>query len=649
MKTKIKIIMFVFIAPIILGAFFIFSRGCFADKSLIISAVQIAGDDANDDFIEIYNPSCDDVDISGWKIRKKTASGAESSIKVISGGTTIKAKSYFLWSNSGFAEKIGADQSTGAILSDNYSVALVSDNEVVDSITWGSNTNPFSGSFLYPENLEKYQALFRDADNKFSIKTNYSPRNSSFIDEAELEACPKEEPATIPANYSADIRINELLPDPDKDGEEYIELFNDSNEKIELGKWSLHDASKSGEYIFSSVDSVDAKDYFAIYKSDFKFALNNGGDESVTLFNPDGEVVFKVEYKGSKKGISYSFDGEDWHWSKFLTPGEENKFEKIPKGDLKIDEDVYVNVFANFEIGGLSKKAKVIWDFGDGHKSYLQKTKHKYKGTGKYEAGVKYSEGSEDVIKNFIVEVKKIPHPEVKIIAVNANPVGSDTENETITLQNKSKKEVNLNGWSIATGWKKLTNHPILIDLEIKAGKKKEITREFSKFTLNNKKAEIELRYPDGKVADDLKYNKKKDSIAEGELYIKENKKWKWENKNVESIKHDASSINAQNIEIVSEESINDEQETAPEEDIASKPLFERENKLAFNQKNFFKINLANNYPRVLGAETFREAEDAYFFTSGQSQQEHYAIIFIKNLFTIINFKINTLINNFFN
>ena len=458
-----------------------------------------------------------------------------------------------------------------------------------------------------------------------------------------------------PKTYSDKIQITELLPDPSDGDEEYIELYNGSDDKIDLNGWSLHDASKSGEYIFSSADSIDAKKYFVIYKSDFKFALNNSGDESVTLFDPNKKEVFKVSYNGSKKGISYNLDGEDWHWSKFLTPGKENIFEKVPAGELDVDDDVYVDVYANFEILGLSDNAKVTWDFGDGHGSSLQKTRHKYTEVGKYDASVKYSEGSEDVVKNFEIEVEKIPHPEVKIISVNANPVGSDTDNETITLQNKSKKKINFNGWSIATGWKKLLNHPISEDFEIKAGKTREITHEFSKFTLNNKKTEIELRYPDGKVAYKLKYKKENKGIAEGELYVKVKGGWAWQNKNVESIKYNVSSINVQNAEIDSgelanngQENISNDTENIPDENIAVQPKIERENKLAMNNKNIFKIELAENSPRVLGAETVREADGVYHFTPEYPQEEHYAVTFLKNIFTLINLKINTLINCFF-
>ena len=63
------------------------------------------------------------------------------------------------------------------------------------------------------------------------------------------------------------------------------------------------------------------------------------------------------------------------------------------------------------------------------------------------------------------------------------------------------------------------------------------------------------------------------------------------------------------------------------------------------NDKNIFKIELANYSPRVLGAETVREVDGVYHFTPEHPQEEHYAITFLKNIFTLINLEINTLVN----
>lgn len=652
---------FLWALPAILAVFFVFYSGfAIASEKIIISAVQTSGDKADDDFIELYNQGCDGVDLTGWKIKKRTADSGGKDMDIGTLKKSIPAKGYFLWENVSANLDDNPDYATKTYyLFNNYSIALINDDEIIDSITWGNNSNSFAGSLLYADNLQKSETLLRDEDDSFTTEFNYSPKNSSYVNESALEDCLQDEPEPTPEPeiYSDEIWINELLPNPADGEDEYIELYNNSDEKIELKNWSLHDASKSGEYIFSEKDEIESEEYLVVYGETFKFALNNGGDEKVTLYDPNGKSVFEITYHGSKKGVSYNFDGEKWHWSSLLTPGTENIFEEIPNGKIKIDKKVFVEVFANFEVVGLSKKAKVAWDFGDGHKSYLQKTKHKYKKTGEYEASVKYSEGSEDVTEKFTIEVEKIKHPEVKIVAVNANPVGSDTKNETITVQNKSKKKINLMGWSIATGWKKLVNHPITEKIEIKAGKKKEITRESSKFTLNNKKAEIELRYPDGKVAYSVKYKKEDKGIAEGEMYVKEKGGWSWQIP-VASIKYNVSSINTKNSEIINQESEENSQEIVEEKnsgEIVDEDVGivvkkkEMPALLAVQNQYFAKTKISSGEPLVLGAETVRESDGIYFFTPEIAEQEHYAFTFLKNIFAIINARINFVINLFSN
>lgn len=520
-----------------MGGFFYWKNFCRAgENDILINEIQISGGSGKtaEDYVELYNKSDAPLKIGNWKIRKRVQSGNESSIKVFSDSAIIPSKGYFLWANNDLAEKIKADESTSSTIAANNSLALLNDDgEIIDQVAWGNgHTNPFIEGMAFiipagqPERIERKN--FQDTGSNhedFKIISEGSPTPSGCLKNPE-KCSPQNEEKT---NLSDDILITELLPNPSNGQEEYIELYNGANADLALDDWSLHDASQSGEYVFSEADSLKTKEYFVIYKNTFGFALNNSGDETITLFDPNKKEVSKVSYKSSKKGASYNFNGQKWRWSKFLTPGKENVFNNEPYGNLKIDKDVFANVYANFSVStgdADGDKISVTWDFGDGHKSYLKKTRHKYEEEGKYAGSVKLSDGSEDTLKNFTIKVRELPHPKVRIVAINANPKGKDNEAETITLLNKSKKKINLIGWSVATGWKKLYNHPIGEDFEIKAGQEKELTREFSKFTLNNQKSKIELRYPDGETAHDIKY--KKDSVKEGEVYAKINSTWQW-------------------------------------------------------------------------------------------------------------------------
>lgn len=531
--------MILFLSCFLTGFFVFTSYSIAEEKSIIISAVKIQSEgtgNSNDDFIELYNTTCTDINISGWKLRKKINSGTESSIKVIGSGKAIPAKGYFLWTHSNLAETLSADQSTGATLSNNYSLALFNKTGTqIDSLTWGSNSNPFSPTISILNPNPVYYVIRRDESDNISYEKNYIPKNSTVIETVELDACPKEPdppPEEEPKIYSNNITLNEIFPNPPKGQEEFIELYNPEEKDNNLSGWILRDGSKTGKYIFPENSSIKSQDYLVVYKENFKFALNNSGVESVTLSSPDEKIVSTVSYTGAKKNISYNFNGQTWRWSKFLTPGAENIFNNLPQVKDDVPKKAYKNMFVEFSAKGSDKdndKLKYTWDFGDKHKSYLQKTRHKYAKTGQYTVTLKISDGSEDIIKSFEVKVEKFPNLDVNIIGLSANPSGVDTGNEWIKIKNKSKKKINLKDWSIATGdKKKLVNHPIASDLVIKSGKELILTHANSKFTLNNAASKIELRYPTGKVASKAAYKSPAKSVPDDAIYEKIKGGWTW-------------------------------------------------------------------------------------------------------------------------
>lgn len=135
---------------------------------VVISEVQIIGDNANQDFIELYNPTGAGIGLSNWRLRKRGSSGTEGSVKVIDVGKTIPAHGFFLWANSqgGYASLIGADVSTTANLSENNSVALLKpspDPTIVDQVAWGTGSSQFVEGTAIATNANNNQSYERKA------------------------------------------------------------------------------------------------------------------------------------------------------------------------------------------------------------------------------------------------------------------------------------------------------------------------------------------------------------------------------------------------------------------------------------------------------------------------------------------------------
>jgi hypothetical protein len=136
---------------------------CPADH-IVIAQIQIAGTSAANDFIKLYNPTAAVIDISGWKLRKKTSGGTDASLKVLPSGSAIGPGVYFTWANSanGFATSVGADVSSSETLAADNSIALMNaSGTIVDEVAWGTGMSQYMEGNVFPTNPAANQILER--------------------------------------------------------------------------------------------------------------------------------------------------------------------------------------------------------------------------------------------------------------------------------------------------------------------------------------------------------------------------------------------------------------------------------------------------------------------------------------------------------
>ena len=416
-----------------------------------------------------------------------------------------------------------------------------------------------------------------------------------------------------------------------------------------MSKWCLKDQveyAKGNSGTCKKVDKLETDGDFSVFYGTFSLNNDSGGD-TVYLSDENNNLVDSRTYASTKAAQSYAFDGTAWRWTSTPTPDAENQFDKIPKIKIKKDDAVYINMYAYFSVAveDQNKDTKFTWDFGDGHKSYLQDTKHKYLETGAYAASLRVHDGKIDETLDFEVEVEKYKAPKIRIVGFSPNPKGSDTENEWIDIINISKKKVNLKGWSIATGWENFYNHPIRADFKIKPGKTEKLTRDICAFTLANVRNKLELRSPDGKTVQEIKYDHGKKSIAEDEIYQKNKSSWEW------IAPPDAAEKNTppKNSESPTEKNFLPPTETTASDATANqqnlgkysaapdekKNLATRNNLVNYNLAVKFDLNTA--LPRVAGAATARNISSL--------PHRHWLIAWVDSLWMKINSEINYTIN----
>ncbi|MFA5954193.1 MAG: lamin tail domain-containing protein [Patescibacteria group bacterium] len=122
------------------------------------------------------------------------------------------------------------------------------------------------------------------------------------------------------------VKINELLPNPNTNEDEWIELYNDSMVDVSLAGWSIEDAS-SKRFTFSSNATMPAFSYLVIPKTQTHIALNNDKD-TLTLSTPEGDEADTVSYAKSFSGSSLARNTDSgWQWTSDPTPGSENTIE----------------------------------------------------------------------------------------------------------------------------------------------------------------------------------------------------------------------------------------------------------------------------------------------------------------------------------
>lgn len=459
------------------------------DSDIFISEIQIAGVKADDEFIRLSNTTESAINLTGFKLSKKSlASGTckESALVSEKGFTgIIEPKGTFVISHPSYKEKYNAPLT---YTSDSY---YITDNTVI---------------LLYDKNKK---LIDRKA-----------------VGNACDEIIP---PPSIPNIY--DIRINEVFPNPLDEDDEWIEFYNFGPDNIALDNFTISDATNK-PYIFPAKTTLEAKHFLLLLRKDSDIALNNT-NEIVTLADASKNIVSQVSYGKTIEGASLNYAPSGYRWSRTITPGAENILGNAPETKGKdIPDTAYRGVLTVFSADGKDGDGdhiKYTWDFGDGHKSYKSETTHRYEEEGEYEGTLTVSDGTESTVTAFTIDVEKYDAPKIRMTELIPNPDGKDTDAEYITLENRSKKSVDLLGWSIATGWKKLVNHPIRESFVIPKKSKRDITHAFSAFTLPNEKGRIELRSPDGKTVQKLKYNLKGKSAEENARLVKEKgKKWEW-------------------------------------------------------------------------------------------------------------------------
>ena len=200
--------------------------------NVVISEIQLAGADADDEFVELYNPTSNAVDLAGWRLLRKSSAGASQNL-VSSMSGMIPAHGYFLVAKSDYDDTVTPDlfySASSSAMPANSSVLLYSDAAVtlIDKVGIGNAIDPESGSVATPSangsverkanssstidsmvsGIDMLLGNGEDTDNNFSdfiLRETSQPQNSQSALEPDPSptpsptASPSASPSTSPS------------------------------------------------------------------------------------------------------------------------------------------------------------------------------------------------------------------------------------------------------------------------------------------------------------------------------------------------------------------------------------------------------------------------------------------------------------------
>lgn len=529
---------------------------------VVISEIRISGLSgfSTDEFVELYNPTDLPVDITGWQLVKRTASGATYPLIESLEALTIVGHGYvFIAHPTGYTGSVLPDAryTTANSLSADNSIELVSPVGIVDQVGWGSATHvegvkaPTPGSAKSIERkalpsstsadmvdggADVFRGNGEDTDHNdadFVSRDVPDPQSSTSELEFITAAAPAPVPKTTNTNQASSsipvspvvvaptvpaiaksaphtVVFSEILPDPKGPDttEEFIELVNIGEVAVDLTNWKLGDASKTSYTI--SKGTIAPGEWYVVKRGDSGIALNNTGGESVTLIAADGVVTSTVSWPGSApEAQSYSFVKDVWVWTGQLTPGKTNVYldpNHTPvaairdvETSLRIRDTVTLSAADSSDPDGDDLEFR--WSFSDGGSATGTSVKHVFVKAGSITATLTATDPKGKLSTAKVSFTVKDYQRSANVVISSLVPNPAEGEEEWVEIANRGKVPIDLAGWAMQSGKKALKLEGIL-----NAGATRRLTSDDLNFALRNAGGTIVLLDPDGKSMSTVTY-----------------------------------------------------------------------------------------------------------------------------------------------
>jgi len=289
-----------------------------------------------------------------------------------------------------------------------------------------------------------------------------------------------------------DILINELLPTPSSENKEWIELYNHTNQPIDLSGWILLNKEGS-KYSTTTLSGIIEADDFLVWE-DIVGNLNNSGDE-IILKDPSGQIISQTTYNSFSSCYDCAWARDELgNYALTITPTP-NAINIITPKSLASGSSSGSSSINNQQSLSVSTTIATTTTTTTNQLTTTSTTS----------------------------TTEKI-NPLLLIVINEIYPNPQTGEEEFIEFRNLDKQPVDLSGLVITDASKK--KFKIASSTILSAGGYAVFFRSQSKIALNNSGLEtVSLSYPDGTIIDQVSYN----GSRKGKSFSrKDSGEWQW-------------------------------------------------------------------------------------------------------------------------
>ncbi len=294
----------------------------FVSASVVINEIAWMGTETsyNDEWIELKNKGKENIDLEGWILKSEDGS-PEIELE-----GEIKANSFYLLERTDdntTPEKADLIY-TGALSNKGENLKLIDSSEkIIDKVL--SSDGWMTGDNKTKQTMERNSSWQTSQEPGGTPKSENSRGSGKLAEKSSPQALAEKEPLSA-ESYPGNIVFTEIMPSPEGPDaeEEWIEIYNKNEFKVNLNLWQIKDKKGSITTFTFPDKTISSGGYLILRRPETKITLNNSGD-GLELINPKGKIIDSIDYGKASLGESYSKKDNEWAWTTILTPGSENK------------------------------------------------------------------------------------------------------------------------------------------------------------------------------------------------------------------------------------------------------------------------------------------------------------------------------------